>query len=360
MKKQAQRALFLILMALGIFFPRLVLAEELLTVHFLDVGQADAIIVECGGEYLMIDGGNVADSQYIFAFLRNTLQISHLDYIVATHPHEDHIGGIPAALNACSVGTIFSPVADYDSEVFRSLVKYAGLQGVELSIPANGESFLLGDATACFFTTGKEYSDMNNSSLVVKITHGETSFLFMGDAEVELEHDLVDMGVDLSATVLKVGHHGSDSSSSYYFLRAVMPQYAVISVGRENPYGHPSDAVLSRLHDEGAKVYRTDLQGDILCTCTGDGTVSIISQREANDEALFLGNDVFPNERIEPSSDPTSGANSVSYIGNSGSFKFHRASCHFAQAMSEDHRVFFPSRNEAISQGYVPCKWCNP
>ena len=335
MKKQAQRALFLILMALGIFFPRLVLAEELLTVHFLDVGQADAIIVECGGEYLMIDGGNVADSQYIFAFLRNTLQISHLDYIV-------------------------SPVADYDSEVFRSLVKYAGLQGVELSIPANGESFLLGDATACFFTTGKEYSDMNNSSLVVKITHGETSFLFMGDAEVELEHDLVDMGVDLSATVLKVGHHGSDSSSSYYFLRAVMPQYAVISVGRENPYGHPSDAVLSRLHDEGAKVYRTDLQGDILCTCTGDGTVSIISQREANDEALFLGNDVFPNERIEPSSDPTSGANSVSYIGNSGSFKFHRASCHFAQAMSEDHRVFFPSRNEAISQGYVPCKWCNP
>ena len=159
MKKQAQRALFLILMALGIFFPRLVLAEELLTVHFLDVGQADAIIVECGGEYLMIDGGNVADSQYIFAFLRNTLQISHLDYIVATHPHEDHIGGIPAALNACSVGTIFSPVADYDSEVFRSLVKYAGLQGVELSIPANGESFLLGDATACFFTTGKEYYD---------------------------------------------------------------------------------------------------------------------------------------------------------------------------------------------------------
>ena len=208
-------------------------AENLL-VYFLDVGQADAAILQCGDEVMMIDGGESSDSSLIYSYLTKMLGITHIDYMIATHPHADHIGGLSGALNACSVGVVYSPVRSYDSKQFSSLVKYVQKQGHELTVPEIGDSFAFGDAQVQFLSPMKEYSNINDCSIVVRITHGNNTFLFTGDAEWDAEHDMVDSGYDLSAAVLKVGHHGSDTSSSYVFLREVMPKYAVISCGKDN------------------------------------------------------------------------------------------------------------------------------
>lgn len=238
------------------------------SVLFLDVGQADAALVLCQGEALLIDGGNVADSDIIYTVLEKR-EISHLDYVVCTHAHEDHVGGLPAALHACTVGTVYSPVTEYDSKCFQTFADTAAEQGVELTVPEAGDSFRLGAARVDILACTPDADETNNSSIVLKVVYGETSFLFTGDAEYEVEETLLESRADLSATVLKVGHHGSDSSTSYRFLNEVMPQYAVISVGKKNSYGHPSETVLSRLRDADATILRTDELGDIVLTSDG-------------------------------------------------------------------------------------------
>ena len=201
-----------------------VASAENLVVYFLDVGQADAAILQCGDEVMMIDGGESSDSSLIYSYLTKTLGITHIDYMIATHPHADHIGGLSGALNACSVGVVYSPVTSYDSKQFSSLVKYTQKQGRDLTVPEVGDSFAFGDAQVQFISPSQKYSNTNDSSIVVRIIHGINTFLFTGDAEWDAEHDMVDSGYDLSAAVLKVGHHGSDTSSSYVFLREVMPK----------------------------------------------------------------------------------------------------------------------------------------
>ena len=240
-----------------------------LTVYFIDVGQADSSIVICDGDVLMIDGGNVADSQFIFSVLRNTLGIQHIDYMIATHPHEDHVGGLAAALNACSVDVLYTPVLEYDTKAFHSMVKYAQMQETDIKIPSLDDSFMVGTARIDIIGPLKKYSNTNDLSIVCKLTYGQTSFLFGGDIEWEAEHDLAESGVNLRADVLKVSHHGSDTSSSYLYLRSVMPTYAIISVGAKNSYGHPSESVMSRLEDAGVIVMRTDQLGTIVCTSDG-------------------------------------------------------------------------------------------
>ena len=338
----------------------IVAAAEELIIHFLDVGQADAAILQCGDEVLMIDGGESADSSLIYSFLTKTLGITHIDYMIATHPHADHIGGLSGALNACSVGVVYSPVRSFDSKQFSSLVKYTQKQGRDLTMPEVGDIFFFGDAQVQFLSPSTEYSNINDCSIVVRITHGNNTFLFMGDAEWDAEHDMVDSGYDLSATVLKVGHHGSDTSSSYVFLRKVMPKYAVISCGKDNSYGHPTEAVLSRLRDAGTQVFRTDLQGDIVCVSDGD-ELTFAVEKNADYESIWQGADsyvpVLPPAYEEAEKQDSSAA---VYIGNKKSKKFHYASCSSVKDMKEKNMVELNTREEAIKKGYVPCKNCNP
>jgi len=237
-------------------------------VHYIDVGQADCALVVCDGSYMLIDGGNAEDSDLVFSYLKAN-GVEHLDYLVATHAHEDHIGGLSGAAYAATVGTALSPVTEGDTKVFKNLVKSLAAQNVELTVPSPGDTFSLGSAQVEILGPLKDYAETNDTSIVLRIDYGETSFLFTGDMESPAEVDLVEAGVDLSATVLKVGHHGSSSSTCYRFLREVMPDYAVISVGEGNSYGHPDETVLSRLADADTQVYRTDLHGTVIAESDG-------------------------------------------------------------------------------------------
>lgn len=247
-------------------------------VHFIDVGQADCALVMCDGAYMLIDGGNAEDSDLVFSYLKKH-GIDHLDYLVATHAHEDHIGGLSGAAYAATVGTALSPVTEGSTKVFKNLVKSLEQQNVSLTVPQPKDSFPLGSAQVRVLGPVKAYEEANDTSIVLSVTYGQTSFLFTGDMESAAEADLVESGADLSATVLKVGHHGSSSSTSYRFLREVLPDYAIISVGEGNKYGHPNEEVLSRLSDAGATVYRTDLCGTIIAKSDGS---TVTFQTEKN------------------------------------------------------------------------------
>ena len=235
-----------------------------LQILFIDVGQADSALLTCDGSTMLIDGGNVGDGRKIYSILTER-NIDTLDYVVCTHAHEDHVGGLASALTAATANTVFSPVTDYDSKAFKNFAERAGT----ITVPKVGDSFMFGSAKVEILACDPYAEDTNNTSIVLKVVYGETSFLFTGDAEYPVEQTLLDSGYDPSAHVLKVGHHGSSSSTSYRFLNRVMPQYAIISVGDDNSYGHPHDEVLSRLRDADVTVYRTDLNGDILCVSDG-------------------------------------------------------------------------------------------
>lgn len=242
--------------------------DSYLQVHYIDVGQADAALMLCGGEAMLIDGGNKDDSSLLYSYLKDQ-GITHLNYVIGTHAHEDHIGGLAGALHAATPDVVLCPVTDYDSEAFRDFAKTVAGLGIDITVPRTGDSFSLGAAAVTILHCDPTNPEPNNTGIVLKVDYGETSFLFMGDAEREVEERILDSGMDVRSTVLKAGHHGSDTSTSYRFLYEAQPQYAVISVGADNTYGHPHDAVMSRLQDADVTVYRTDEMGDIVCTSDG-------------------------------------------------------------------------------------------
>lgn len=324
-----------------------------LTVTWLDVGQGDAAVIQCGGQSMLIDGGKPEKSSYIYAWLQQH-GLSYLDVIVATHVDADHIGGLSGALNYASVGTAYCPETTGTTETFQSFVKYLAQRGKQITVPTAGETFALGGAQIQILGPLHRAEDSNDNSIVLKVSFGATSFLFTGDAERAEEQDLLNSGVNLQSTVLKVGHHGSDTSTSYPFLRAVAPQYAVISVGAGNSYGHPTEAVLSRLRDAGVTTFRTDMQGEI--TAVSDGqTINFSTAKNA--VAIASANAGGGNADAAAGAGTTAG----SYVLNTNSHKFHLPSCSSVETISPKNRKDVnESREQIISEGYAPCKRCNP
>lgn len=343
-------------------------------VYFIDVGQADAALVVCDGKAMLIDGGNSADSNLIYAFLKNK-GVSHLDYIIATHAHEDHVGGLSGALNYATVGTVYCPTKSYSSSAFNNFAKSVQKQGKSITIPTNSTRFSLGSAS-CTVLAVNTTSDTNNSSIVLRIVYGSTSFLFTGDAEREVEQAMINRGVPLQSTVLKVGHHGSYTSSSYAFIWNVMPDYAVISCGKGNSYGHPHEEVLSRLYNADVSLFRTDLQGDITCTSNGSSVSFSVSRNWNANVYGDVGNNSTQPEPTEPEptepeptepeqTDPPAtqppASSSCDYILNTNSMKFHDPDCQWADKISDRNRQEYTGdRQDLIDMGYSPCGSCHP
>ena len=240
------------------------------SILFIDVGQGDAALVECDGHYMLIDGGNKTSSSLIYTVLKDR-KIECLDIIVGTHADEDHVGGLAGALNYARADVTLCPVQEYDSKAFEDFAEYATKNGNGIIVPTVGDTYTLGSAQIEILAVNSG-ENSNDTSIVLKIVYKETSFLFTGDAEIITEEKLVETA-NISATVIKVSHHGADTSTSEEFLSAVSPNYAVISVGENNNYGHPAQNVLDRLKDNNIEVYRTDLQGDVLCVSNGTNVI---------------------------------------------------------------------------------------
>ncbi len=366
------------------------------SIQYIDVGQGDSALVECDGHYMLIDGGVPKESSKIYSILKKN-NIQELDYIVASHAHADHIGGLSAALNYASVGTVLCPTDTNDTEAFESFKKYAEENSTGITIPKENDQYTLGSATIDILAVN--YGEEDDSSIVMLITYGKNTFLFTGDMDSTEEEYLCDKYQDeFNVDVLKVAHHGSNTSSSYRIIRMLMPKFAMISVGKDNTYGHPNEEVLSRFKDAETEIYRTDLNGTITVTSDGEN-ITVSTEKEATaEEKMAPGSTPTPVPTATPTATPTPAptptpsptSNSsakeaaaiavgtavnaattteapmqevtkYSYAVNTNTKKFHWPNCSSAKKIKASNRWDYEgTRDELIGMGYEPCKRCNP
>ena len=249
---------------------------DTLRVNYIDVGQGDSIFIQLPNkETMLIDAGEAYEVDNVINYLNN-LGIKKIDYVVGTHPHTDHIGGLEEVINTFDVGTIYMPKVSSNSKTFEDLLTTISNKGLKVKTAKSGVVVFDEDNLKLEFIApnSDNYSNLNNYSAVLKLTYLDNTFLFMGDAETLSEDEITS---DVDADVIKVGHHGSDSSSSVEFVKKVSPEYAIIMVGEGNSYNHPYQSIIDRYESVGAKVLRTDLDGNIVCdsdgvdvTCNGD------------------------------------------------------------------------------------------
>ena len=241
------------------------------TVHIIDVGQGDAAFIDNGDHDILIDAGTGSSASDLIGYL-DSLGVEKIEYAFFSHPHEDHIGGADDVMQSYEITKIVMPDASEDTACYRLMMEAADKEGAEIVYAAAGDSFEIGDARVKIFSPAAdiEYDDANLVSLIMKLSYGDMDFLFTGDAERENEEYALENYYDeLDCEVLKVGHHGSSTSSSENFIYAVSPEIALISVGEDNSYGHPHVETLATLSDYTDIIYRTDREGDIVIGCDG-------------------------------------------------------------------------------------------
>ena len=322
--------------------------------HFIDVGQGDSTFLELGnGQTMLIDAGNPENGSQIVSYIKG-LGYSDIDYIVATHPHSDHIGGMSTILQSFAIGDMYMPGQAHTSQTFENLVDTIAQEGITLHKAKAGVNVLDDDKIKIDILApfNDEYSNLNNCSAIVRVKYGNTVAIFTGDAEAQIESQILNSGID--ADILKVGHHGSDTASSESFISAVSPKTAVISCGKYNSYGHPHDEILARLNNAGADIYRTDEVGTVIVTADSEKNISVdkkASEIKENAPPVVV---VTPEPQQETntavSNDNTS---QTVYITRTGS-KFHRDGCSYLKSRIES------TVSEAKAMGLTPCSRCQP
>ena len=363
-----------------------------LTVYFFDVGQGDAaLIVSPTGKTVLIDGGPPEADEALVPRLRQLVQ-GPIDLVVLTHPHLDHLGGLVKILQAVGARRFMDPGFDHPSESYRKLLDVVGQKVGQVMTPtpnpSSPETLLtvgLGEGvtlTLLWPRTPRDAflantrSDVNANSIVAKLTYGKTAFLFTGDAEPETESFLLTRPIDFTSTVLKVAHHGGKHSSTAPFLAAVKPQAAVISCGTGNDYGHPTPEALQRLGDVGARVFRTDLQGEVLAVSNG-ATVTLTPTKGRSAPVVVTGQTTSPvakgpmpsgasgsiGGKVVPASGKlpaaSARASGTRYVGLKGSEVFHSEDCRALERAKTQERTVYKDRASALRERR-PAKDCDP
>ena len=313
-------------------------------IHFIDVGQGDSTLIKCDNHYMLIDAGDNDKGKVVVDYL-NSQNVTKLDYLIGTHPDSDHIGGLDTVIDNIECDNILLSSKVSQTKTFNDVLTAIENANNTYSVPNIGDTFYLGDAKVSVIGPVTEYEDNNNNSIAVIVEYSGKKIAFMGDTEKEGENDILQSGINIDVDVIKIGHHGSRSSSTNAFLSALSPEYAIISCGTDNSYGHPHLETLLTLRGMDVQIYRTDVQGTVIMYIN-NGNIIFNTSPSTNykdgdgvEAVLYTGN----------------------YILNTKTKKFHYPTCEHVNDISDSNKeTIAQNRDFLIEQGYTPCGSCKP
>lgn len=330
-----------------------------MAVHFLDVGQGLSIFVQSGGENLIYDGGDRGTSSFVVSYLQQQ-GVETIDYLISSHYDEDHLAGLIGCLNAFDVETVIGSDYEHDSQLYQSFIDTVSAEGLEIQHPTVETEFQFGTGKFTVLSPAEIVDDSNANSVAIKLDNGQNSFIFTGDAEHNSEAAMCASGIDLDCDVLVPGHHGSATATSWDFLEATVPEYAVISCGADNQYGHPDQDTMDKLQDMGINVFRTDKQGTIIAV--SNATDITWNTEPCNDYSSGDTSDAGTQPQVTetPTQEPVpevteepvqSGSVWLSATGS----KYHSVPDCGNMNPNTARQI---SRADAEAQGYEACKKC--
>ena len=338
-------------------------------VWVLDVGQGSSTLVESDGEYMLIDGGDSDKSSYLVSYLKKK-EITNFKYVIATHYDADHLNGVVGALNVFDVENVICPEYTTTTRVYNSFISIMDNKKINRIKPIVGETYSLGRGEFTIIAPNSTgYSNVNDYSCGIRFKYNNKSFLVAGDATNISEEEIVNNSIDINSDVYIVNHHGSSGSSSSEFLNKIDPEYAVISAGKGNAYGHPAYKTLEKLNKIGAKIYRTDIEGEIEFSFTEkeiqfnkDSYNKLESGEKINKDSYENNQDnklISSNEGDNRSIENESSNKSDNYVLNKNTKKIHKDDCKSVKQMSDNNKVYFDGTiDEAEAQGYSKCQNC--
>ena len=338
-------------------------------VWVLDVGQGSSTLVESDGEYMLIDGGDSDKSSYLVSYLKKK-EITNFKYVIATHYDADHLNGVVGALNVFDVENVICPEYTTTTRVYNSFISIMDNKKINRIQPIVGETYSLGRGEFTIIAPNSTgYSNVNDYSVGIRFKYNNKSFLVAGDATNISEEEIVNNSIDINSDVYIVNHHGSSGLSSSEFLNKIDPEYAVISAGKGNAYGHPAYKTLEKLNKIGAKIYRTDIEGEIEFSFTEkeiqfnkDSYNKLESGEKINKDSYENNQDnklISSNEGDNRSIENESSNKSDNYVLNKNTKKIHKDDCKSVKQMSDNNKVYFDGTiDEAEAQGYSKCQNC--